>query len=93
MQSVKRQTENKELALLVAVQLSDSSDEGIEVQLDELELLAETAGASIVDRVVQKRSKIDAATFIGKGKISSIISQAKELELHLIIFNDELSPT
>jgi len=93
MPSVKRQTENKETALLVAVQFSDTSGAEIEVQLDELELLAQTAGANIEDRVIQRRSKIDAATFIGKGKISSIISQAKELKLKLIIFNDELSPT
>ena len=93
MQSKKRQAENKELALLVAVQLSDCSDDQIQVQLDELELLAETAGAVVEDCIIQKRAKIDAATFIGKGKVSSIIEQAKELKLQLIIFNDELSPT
>ena len=39
----------------------DTSEEEIKVQLDELELLAETAGANIEDRVVQKRSKINPA--------------------------------
>ncbi len=93
MPSAKRQTDSKELALLVAVQFQDSTDEQIQIQLDELELLAETAGAVSEDRIIQKRSKIDAATFIGKGKIATIIDQANELKLHLIIFNDELSPT
>ena len=93
MQSKKRQVDSKELALLVAVQFSDSTENQIQIQLDELELLAETAGALTQERIIQKRSKVDAATFIGKGKISSIIEQAKELKLHLIIFNDELSPT
>ena len=93
MLSKKRQAENKELAFLVAVQFSYNTEEQIHIQLDELSLLAETAGALTEDRIIQKRSKIDAATFIGKGKISSIIDQVKELKLHLIIFNDELSPT
>ncbi|MBC8311233.1 MAG: GTPase HflX [Candidatus Marinimicrobia bacterium] len=93
MQSAKRQAETKELALLVAVQFPHVSEEEIHVQLDELALLADTAGAISEDRIIQRRTKIDAATFIGKGKISSIISQANELKLHLIIFNDELSPT
>lgn len=93
MQSAKRQAESSELALLVAVQFSDTSEEDIHIQLDELELLADTAGAISEDRIVQRRTRIDAATFVGKGKITSIISQAKELKVHLIIFNDELSPT
>ena len=93
MLSKKRQADNKELAILVAVKFSDSTEEQIHIQLDELSLLAETAGALTEDRIIQKRSKIDAATFIGKGKIASIIEQVKELKLHLIIFNDELSPT
>jgi len=93
MQSVKRQTESSELALLVALRLPEFSDEDIQIQLDELELLADTAGAITEDRIIQRRNKIDPATFIGKGKIGSIVSQAKELKLQLIIFNDELSPT
>ena len=93
MQSAKRQAESSELALLVAVQFSDTSEEDIHIQLDELELLADTAGAISENRIVQRRTRIDAATFVGKGKITSIISQAKELKVHLIIFNDELSPT
>jgi len=93
MQSKKRQAEAKEPALLIAVQFSDNTSEEIQLQLDELEQLAETAGAIVEDRIIQKRSKIDAATFIGKGKISSIINQANELKIRLVIFNDELSPT
>tara|TARA_B110000438_G_scaffold225365_1_gene219400 strand:- start:299 stop:1576 length:1278 start_codon:yes stop_codon:yes gene_type:complete len=93
MQSEKRQAENSELALLVAVRFSDNSEEDIDIQLDELELLADTAGAISEDRIIQRRTRIDAATFVGKGKITTIISQANELKVHLIIFNDELSPT
>jgi len=93
MQSAKRQAESSELALLIAVRFSDTSEEEIHIQLDELELLADTAGAISGNRIIQRRTRIDAATFVGKGKITSIISQAKELKVHLIIFNDDLSPT
>ena len=46
MQSEKRQAESRELALLVAVRFSNISEEDIHIQLDELELLADTAGAT-----------------------------------------------
>ena len=44
-------------------------------------------------RTIQSRNKPDAATFIGKGKIDSIINQANELECDIIIFNNDISPT
>ncbi|MBC8479392.1 MAG: GTPase HflX, partial [FCB group bacterium] len=42
---------------------------------------------------VQNRPKFDPATYIGKGKIETVISQALELECSLIIINDEITPT
>ena len=44
-------------------------------------------------RVLQKREKIDPRYFIGKGKAEEIVQQAKALDLQLIIFDDELSPS
>ena len=88
--------ENKEIsnekALLVGVIIPGTTDTIIHEHLDELELLAETAGAEIVGRVTQKVSKINPATFIGKGKAEQIIDQAKEMDVKLILFDDELSP-
>ena len=88
--------ENKEIsnekALLVGVIISGTTDTIIHEHLDELELLAETAGAEVVGRVTQKVSKINPATFIGKGKAKQIINQAKEMDVKLILFDDELSP-
>ena len=88
--------ENKEIsnekALLVGVIISGTTDTIIHEHLDELELLAETAGAEVVGRVTQKVSKINPATFIGKGKAEQIINQAKEMDVKLILFDDELSP-
>ena len=88
--------ENKEIsnekALLVGVIIPGTTDTIIHEHLDELELLAETAGAEVVGRVTQKVSKINPATFIGKGKAEQIINQAKEMDVKLILFDDELSP-
>ena len=81
-----------EKTIIIGVIQSGQTDEIINEHLDELELLAETAGAEVVGRITQKVSKINSATFIGKGKANQIISQAIELDAKLIIFDDELSP-
>ena len=81
-----------EKTIIIGVIQSGQTDEIINEHLDELELLAETAGAEVVGRITQKLLKINSATFIGKGKANQIISQAKELDVKLIIFDDELSP-
>jgi len=58
--------------------------------LDELTLLADTAGAQIVQRFVQFRAKPNPATFIGKGKVSEIAAQNGAFDL--VIFDDDLTP-
>ena len=83
----------REKAFLVGVVLSGTSRTQINEQLNELKSLADTAGADILSIGTQIRHKPDAATFIGKGKLEQIISQADELECDLIIFNDDISPT
>jgi GTP-binding protein HflX len=83
----------REKAFLVGVILKGSSRVQIIEQLEELEFLADTAGADIIGKFTQSRNKPDATTFIGKGKAQTIINQAIELECHLIIFNDDISPT
>ena len=83
----------REKAFLVGVILKGSSKTQIYDQLDELKFLADTAGADTLSITTQSRNKPDAATFIGKGKIESVIIQADELGCDLIIFNDDISPT
>ena len=83
----------REKAFLVGVILKGSSRVQIIEQLEELEFLADTAGADIIGKFTQSRNTPDATTFIGKGKAQTIINQAIELECHLIIFNDDISPT
>ena len=90
---IKNQKINKEKAILVGVyQLKNSNDTFVDRNLDELELLAKTAGAKVVGRVTQKISKINSATYIGKGKAKHLIGQAVELDAKLILFDDELTP-
>ncbi|MFQ6604959.1 MAG: GTPase HflX [Fidelibacterota bacterium] len=87
--STKRQTET---ALVVGVVTGDTTEAMVHEHLDELALLAETAGAEVVGRVTQKLSRINPSYFIGKGKAEQIVSQGEALGVSLIIFDEELSP-
>ena len=60
--------------------------------LDELALLADTAGARVLDRVVQRRGPVNPSTFIGKGKVAELKDRAVLLDAELAIFDDDLSP-
>jgi GTP-binding protein HflX len=62
-----------------------------EEPLEELARLAKTAGATVVDRLVQKRSRVDSAYFIGKGKAQQIHDKAKALDADVVIFDHDLS--
>src|SRR5215470_15653164 len=61
--------------------------------LDELRELAASAGARIIDEVVQHRDRPDPATFIGKGKVEELRDQVLIEGVDLVIFDDELSPS
>ena len=82
----------QEKVLLVGVIHRLSSENIVREHLDELQLLVKTAGAKVVGRVTQKISRINPATLIGIGKAKEIISQAKEIDATVIIFDEELSP-
>ncbi|MEA1997209.1 MAG: GTPase HflX, partial [Gemmatimonadota bacterium] len=64
-----------------------------EEPLEELSRLAETAGAVVTRRLVQRTKKINPATYIGRGKAEEIKLEIEESDSDLAIFNDELSPT
>ncbi len=82
----------REKALLVGAVHSQLDVETVQEHLDELSLLAETAGAEVVGQVIQKLARINPALFIGKGKAEQMINQARELKVDLIIFDEDLSP-
>jgi len=60
--------------------------------LEEVRMLAESAGAEVVDTITCRRDRPDVALFVGSGKAEEIGRQAKALDASLIIFNHTLSP-
>jgi GTP-binding protein HflX len=60
--------------------------------LRELELLAATAGATVVGRTIQNRTRIDGSTFIGEGKLEELGRAVHDREANLVIFDDDLTP-
>jgi GTP-binding protein HflX len=76
-------TETAERAMLI----STDSDES----LDELQSLAETVGALVVTRQLQKRQRPDPATFIGSGKAQELSLDCQAQEIDLAILDDELT--
>lgn len=83
-------SQSAETALLVSV---DTGDFDAEVSIDELAELADTAGAIVVGKVIQKREAPEKATFVGVGKLAEIIAFCKSEEIDLIIVDSELSPS
>jgi GTPase len=83
-----------ERAFLVAVQLK-SRHEGIDAEdsLDELALLAHTAGAEVVGRTIQRLDSPNSATYIGKGKVEEVIAERETTDYSMVVFDDELSPS
>ena len=79
-------------ALLVGIILPQNNQIDIDNQLSELSLLAETAEIEVLGEITQKILKVNPAFFVGKGKASQVIEQAKILDANLIIFDEELSP-
>ena len=63
-----------------------------DAHLDELELLTETAGAEVVEKIYQNRSSISVTTFIGKGKAEFLAQRCEDLDVQTVIFDDDLSP-
>lgn len=60
--------------------------------LAELRALADTAGAVVVDEMLQKKQKPDAGTFLGKGKIHELAEMVKLHDAHVVVFENDLSP-
>ncbi len=74
-------------AILVGVDTDGTGQDS----LDELERLADTAGATVLHKELQSRNKIDTATYIGKGKAAELSLLRQSIEANLFIFDEELS--
>ncbi len=64
----------------------------VDASLDELALLARTAGLDVVGRTTQRIDRIHPGTFIGKGKLEEIIASRTENPFDVLLFDDELHP-
>ena len=64
----------------------------VEDSLEELKQLADTAGATVIKKFIQKRPKPDPAFYIGRGKVQELALFAQQENIDLCIFDDELSP-
>ena len=82
----------KEKVLIIGTIRPGMNERTVNEYLDELELLVDTAGANVSGRIIQKISKINASTFIGKGKANQLINQATDLGVKILVFDDELTP-
>ncbi len=65
---------------------------GTEASLEELGLLADSAGARVVGTLLQERARRDPATLIGRGKVTEVRQRADEGGADVVLFDDELSP-
>jgi GTP-binding protein HflX len=88
-----RSAQNPETAIIVGIITESQKTNQVKEYLDELEFLAETAGAITVKRVTQRLKHPDPNTFIGSGKVAEIKTFLENSETNLVIFDDELSPS
>ena len=83
--------EEKERALLVGVNIND--DEYFFKEVNELRELAKACNMEPVELVVQNLSSINSAFYVGVGKLDEIKDKIKELDIDIVIFNNELTPS
>lgn len=96
-----KKVEGKDRVILVAVAADDGGSKQARADdmsranrgMRELERLAETAGLEVVDRVLQRRKKLDGRTVIGEGKVQELIVRSMHLGAEGLIFDRELSPS
>ena len=81
-----------ERAVLVGIERAQGAWP-LEESLDELERLANTAGAQVVCRLSQRLEAPNPRTFIGKGKAEEVVRAVRELSADVVIFDDELTPS
>jgi GTP-binding protein HflX len=81
-----------ERAVLVGLSSGPVDRGRVAVSLRELCRLSESAGAVVLNTIIQERKRPDAATFIGRGKAADIARIVEGGEADVVVFDDELSP-
>ncbi|HEY9764835.1 MAG TPA: GTPase HflX, partial [Chroococcales cyanobacterium] len=88
---VKVETEEK--AIIVSLVSSSADENALPYRLEELKQLVKTAGAEVLDQLVQRRDKPEPAIFIGKGKAEELALLLRERGATMAVFDAELSPS
>ena len=82
----------RERIILIGLIYGERTESSSLQELEELSQLVDTAGADVVQTVVQRRSSPDPATFIGQGKAREVYELAEALDVDTVVFNEELTP-
>jgi GTP-binding protein HflX len=83
-----------ERAFLAGVEIKGARDTwSLEDSLEELAQLADTAGAEVVGALVQRLTRPNVASYLGKGKVEELADLRREVGYDVVVFDDELSPT
>ena len=85
------ETQREENALLVQLVCGKRDRDEAADSLRELERLADTAGARVVGRITQRRSRPTPALFVGEGKLADIQLACRRAGADLVIFDNDLS--
>ena len=84
-----------ERALLIGLNITTNvkklDDIDINDSMEELKELAKAAGAEVVGSLIQNRPAIDAAYYVGKGKVEELRAYCEATDATMVVFNDELS--
>ncbi|MBL0017717.1 MAG: GTPase HflX [Bacteroidetes bacterium] len=92
-QGVKLEYAGKEKAILVGIYNRTVTKEKAEEYLEEMQLLAQTAGAVTLKVYLQNMDKVHSGTYVGKGKLEEIKAYVDEHKVDLVIFDDDLTPS
>ena len=84
--------ETQEVILVSLIEKGADKHE-MEASFDELERLAETAGARVFARMVQEKESPDARTYIGSGKVKELAELCHNNGVKIVVFDSELSPS
>jgi GTP-binding protein HflX len=90
---VKNSDIERERVVLVGLYGPETTRFQAEEYLDELELLADTAGGTTIEKILQNKTHPDPSTYIGKGKLNELKRIMGEERIDTVIFDDDLSPT
>lgn len=80
-----------ERAILVAVLVPDTKAD-LKDPLGELTALAKASGVEVVDSMMQKRTKLDPATALGKGRLEELVQRVADADANVVIFDNDLAP-